>query len=254
MSENLISGLYKKIKEQKVENQEFTDIEYDFTVIVRGLVDFIKNNPDLTNADVKLLASTNKQKYVYFDVIFNEFPNVVEEVRKNGTENILKMFKEKTENGYIFQNMAYRLNSIIEKEYRKHRNKLVVEFTNKYDYNYFGFSFEKQKDNRLRYSRSHKEGYSSGTVQYTTDIKMYQVCQILGFVKFYQQNNLEYDTLKAIIKNNYIYDFSALRTIINNSSNYIMEYLQQEEYGFYQLFKLFEIGYNKEKEKINNTI
>ena len=38
--------------------------------------------------------------------------------------------------------------------------------------------------------------------------------------------------------------------MMDNSMGYIMEYLQQEEYGFYQLYKVFEIGYNKEKEKL----
>ena len=64
MSENLISGLYKKIKLHNQKKQELSKVENEFTAVVNGLVDFVNNNPDLTNADIKLLASTTAPRTV----------------------------------------------------------------------------------------------------------------------------------------------------------------------------------------------
>ena len=220
MRENLISGLYKKIKAQKMLSSENSKLENEFTAVVNGLVDFVHNNPDLTNADIKLLASTDKEKSILIDIIFNEFPNLVEEIRKNGSKNIISVFSEKYKNGMLFDSWAYKLNTMIKNESAKHKFKLNLSFTNEHMYEYFGVEFKKlMKGNKTLYTESHRSRSSTGVVRYTTSITLQEICQIVAFVKFCRETKLQENTIRNMINSNIIYDFSVIRTILDNKKS-----------------------------------
>jgi len=252
MSENLISGLYKKIKAHNQKKQELSKVENEFTAIVNGLVDFVNNNPDLTTDDIKILALTNKEKYAYFVVIFNEFPNVVMEIKENGSKNIMAVFSEKYKNGMLFDSWAYKLNTMIKNESAKHKFKLNLSFTNEHMYEYFGVEFKKlMKGNKTLYSESHRSRSCTGCVRYTTSITLQEICQIVAFVKFCSETKLQESTIRNMVNSNIIYDFSVIKTILDNKKS-IQEELNNGVYGLWTLYKDFEYYRYREKEKQNN--
>ena len=86
---DLISGLYDRIKKSKSISESDSKTYNELVKVAKGLISFVERNPDITNYDIKTLASTSEDKFKYFSALLHKFPNLVEEIRNNGSKNVL---------------------------------------------------------------------------------------------------------------------------------------------------------------------
>ena len=102
---NLISGLYNLMKKNESNNE--------MENIINTLVNFIKRNPDLTNDDIKLLASTDEKKKRYIMYLFTKYPDLVQEIKANDNKNLINLLQSTTNNDVIIDNYARSLQKTI---------------------------------------------------------------------------------------------------------------------------------------------
>lgn len=247
MSKNLVSGLYKRIKETKLKERSDSKSYNELVEVTNGLISFVNRNPDITNDDIKMLASTNEDKVKYFSVIFNKFPNLVEEIRNNGSKNVLEFIETKKENS-IYDNYAYVLNKCININYLNHKGNLCLRVFNEYNYKYFKVDYKKSKSELICTENFESYCGSSGFVRTSTDITMKELAQIVGLVSFYKKAKISEETLREIVKNNYTYDFSAIQMIMEARKS-ISEELNRDQYGIIRLIDLYKYLYNNKKEQ-----
>jgi len=247
VSKNLVSGLYKRIKETKLKERSDSKSYNELVEVTNGLISFVNRNPDITNDDIKMLASTNEDKFKYFSFIFYKFPNLVEEIRNNGSKNVLELIETKKENA-IYDNYAYVLNKCINIIYKNHKKNLYLNIRDKYNYKYFKVNYKKSKSNLIFTEESESIGGSSGFVRGLTNITMKDLAQVVGLVSFYKKTKISEETLREIVKNNYTYDFLVIEKIFKARSS-ILEELNQDQYGMIQLINLYEYLNNNEKQQ-----
>ena len=245
---DLISGLYDRIKKSKSISESDSKTYNELVKVAKGLISFVERNPDITNYDIKTLAATNEDRLKYFSVIFHKFPNLVEEIRNNGSKNILDFIETKKENT-IYDNYAYELNKCIRKNYINHKNNLTLSITNKYNYNYFKVNFKMSKSELIYTEKYESVGGSSGFVRGVTNITMKEIAQIVGLVSFFEKAKITEETLREIIENNYKYDFSAIQMILDARKS-ISDELNKDEYSMIRLIDLYNyLSYNKREQQ-----
>ena len=247
MSKNLVSGLYEKIKEAKSKTESVSKSYNELVKVTNGLISFVNRNPDITNDDIKLLASSNENIKRNSSVLFHKFPNLVEEIRNNGSKNILEFSETKKENS-IYDNFAYVLNKFINIIYKNHKKNLYLNVCGEYNYKYFKVNFKKSGSELIYTEESESVGGSGGFVRSSTDITMKELAQIVGLVSFYKKAKISEETLREIVKNNYTYDFSVIQMIMEARKS-ISEELNQGQYGMIQLINLYQYLYNNKKEQ-----
>ena len=126
---------------------------------------------------------------------------------------------------------------------------LKLSISNKYNYKYFILKFKKSKSELIYTEESESFGGSSGFVRGVTNITMKEIAQIVGLVSFCKEANITEETLRKIVRNNYMYNFSVIEEILNARKS-ISEELNQDKYGMIELIHLYRyLCYNKKEQQ-----
>lgn len=238
MSNNLISGLYQRIRLLKSSEKNDNIDNSQLKRVVNGLVSFVNRNPDLTSNDIMLLAKTNEEKYKYFSIIFDRFPNIVEEIKKNGDKNLRELIKGNSIEDIHHDNLALKLSNHIKKAC-PNKKKLTISIRNQYLYKYNTLAFIQAGKETLLYKNFEDVNGSKGFVKSGTYLTISEVAQIAGLVNFYKTEKIIEGDIRKIVKNNHVYDFSAIEDVLNATES-ISEELEQGDYGAIKLIELYE--------------
>lgn len=242
---NLVSGLNERINKTKLVEESDSKAYNELLKVTNGIISFVKRNPDITNHDVKILALKDNQMYI--SLLFSKFPNLVEEIRNNGSKNILDFVETKKEIS-IYDEIAYKLNKLIDKNFKNHQNNLTLILRHKYCYESYKLDF-KMKNSELIFTEEYKD--MSGSTSYcrgVSNLSMKELAQIVSLVECYQKWQVTEDALRETIKNNYMYDFSVIEMIFD-ARNSILEELKQDIYGMIRLIDLYRyLVYNKKQQ------
>lgn len=237
MGKNLISGLYKKlykrINETKKREGKLSKYENEAMAIINELIEFVNRNPDITNDDLKLLATGDKTEK-YLALFYSYFPDLIAEFKENSAKNLISTFRNKIE--YILSaDLAYKLNKHIQSMIKANPKRVTITINNEHNYKRLNLTFVKVTGDKTDFYESYEDiSGSTSYVYYKTDIEIKDVCQILGLVSFYQSENISEKHLRKIVKQNVIYDFSVIEELFNNTES-IQEELDQDNYGIIKL-------------------
>lgn len=246
MSNNLISGLYRRIKETKLEEKRNSS-NNNLKRIIVGLVSFVERNPDLTSEDIKILAKTDEEKNKILSTLFDRFPNIVEEIKKNGDKNLLALIEDKSIEEIHYGNLASKLDKYIKKAC-PNKKKLTISIRNQYLYKYNTLAFIQAGKKTMLYKDFADVNGSAGAVRRSTNLSISEVAQILGMVNFCMTEKITESNLRKIVNDNQVHDFSAIETILNSTKS-VNEELAQGDYGAIKLIELYEgLLANKQKE------
>lgn len=217
---NLISGLYNLMKENKSTNE--------MENIINTLVNFIKRNPDLTNDDIKLLASTDEKKKRYIMYLFTKYPDLVQEVKANDNKNLINLLQSTTNNDVIIDNYARALQKTISNVCSSDPESISLAD------NYYRMHIKKEK-RKLIITKSWRfpSGSSGVSIDEYSKLTVKDIKQIIGLTQFCKNNVIDDKLLESVILHPH-YDFTTLTKIIKCKEFNYKDYISST-YGAMEL-------------------